>query len=56
MKNFWLQRRKKRELAKVVDLMDTFAKAKRAAIATIRGFTQGGLFPWRKKKDSKTQP
>lgn len=45
MKNFWLARRKRRELQKIAQIVSDVANR-----AFWIGGLKGGLFPWRKKK------
>lgn len=54
MKNFWLQRRRKRELARISSIVDAINNPKRSLLNGIKGL--GGMFPWQRKKDTKTQP
>jgi hypothetical protein len=51
MKNFWLARRKKRQLAKIAAIVDAVINSRLNLLTGLKG----GLFLWQRKKDTKTQ-
>lgn len=57
MKNYWLDRRRKRKVAEIVDAIDNSINmpflSKRKLLDSIRKLNRK---PWPPKKDTKTQP